>query len=164
MSRLCGEVSPPKSPDVSAKNRDGRLLGSAAPGNNTPCIRAKVRRIPAANDLESFRMRLPRHSKNWIPSHKSRRRPSWGNSWKPSSHARSSPRSGVGRLRTEMAGAAGSSLKPQSRYRPPPGWKTPCLRRRIYSFAGFLPLATYLLPLEPFIRSSLVSSDNSPHA
>ena len=51
MSRLCGEV-PPKSPDVSAKNRDGRLLGSAAPRNNTPCIRTEVCGVPAAYGVE----------------------------------------------------------------------------------------------------------------
>ena len=54
MSRLCGEVSPAKSPDLSAKNRGGRLLGSAAQRNNTPCIRAQIRGLPTANDLESL--------------------------------------------------------------------------------------------------------------
>ncbi len=54
MSRLCGEVSPAKSPDLSAKNRGGRLLGSAAQRNNTPCIRAEVRGVRAADNLESL--------------------------------------------------------------------------------------------------------------
>src|SRR6266478_4235791 len=47
-------LSPAKSPDLSAKNRDGRLGGSAAPRNNTPRIRTQVRGIPVADDLESL--------------------------------------------------------------------------------------------------------------
>ncbi len=38
------------------------------------------------------RMRLHLHSRSWIPSHNSRRQPSWANSWKPGSHNRSSLR------------------------------------------------------------------------
>src|SRR5580704_2271186 len=45
-----------------------------------------------------FRMRLPQHSKNWMPFHNSRRRPSWENSWNPGSHNRSSQRGRVSRL------------------------------------------------------------------
>jgi hypothetical protein len=44
-----------------------------------------------------FSMPSRLHSKNWIPSHNSRLRPSWANSWRPSSHGHSSPRGGVGR-------------------------------------------------------------------
>ena len=54
MSRLCGAVSPAKSPDLSAKNRDRRLGGSAAPRNNTLRIRAEVRGVRAADNLESL--------------------------------------------------------------------------------------------------------------
>jgi hypothetical protein len=42
-------------------------------------------------------MRLRPHSKNYIQFPNSRPRLSWANLWKSSSHARSSPRGGVGR-------------------------------------------------------------------
>jgi hypothetical protein len=40
--------------DLSARNRDRCLMRCAAPRNNTLCIRAKVRAIPTADDLESL--------------------------------------------------------------------------------------------------------------
>ena len=43
-----------------------------------------------------FPTRSRQHSKNWIPFHNSRPRPSWVNSWKPGSRNRSSLRGGLG--------------------------------------------------------------------
>jgi hypothetical protein len=55
------------------------------------------------------RMRLPRHSRNWIRFHSSRRPPNSVNSPKPGFHSRSSPWGGVGKpplLVDELAGVA----------------------------------------------------------
>src|SRR6266404_5672290 len=38
--------------DLSARNRDRCLMRCAAPRNNTLCIRAEIRRVPLADDLE----------------------------------------------------------------------------------------------------------------
>ena len=46
-----------------------------------------------------FPTRSRQHSKNWIPFHNSRPRPSWVNSWKPGSRNRSSLRGGLGQPR-----------------------------------------------------------------
>src|SRR6266852_1236094 len=62
------------------------------------------------------------------------------------------------RQRTETAATAGSSLRPQSRCRVQPDWQPPCSSTRIYLSPGFLLVETYLVPLEPFIRPSLVRS------
>jgi len=37
-SRLCGVVSSTESADLSARNRDGWVVGCGAPRNNTPCV------------------------------------------------------------------------------------------------------------------------------
>jgi len=71
---------------------------------------------------------------------------------------RQRPRCPLHQQRREKAAAAGSSLMPQSRSRVQPDWRPRCSSTRIYLSLGFLPFETCLVPLEPFIRSSFVSS------
>jgi hypothetical protein len=82
--------------DLSARNRDRCLMRCAAPRNNTHRISADVRRVPGTDYLESFRCLHVGFQRTWIPSHSSRPRRNWANSWRLGSHNRSSPRGGFG--------------------------------------------------------------------
>src|SRR5207244_5958141 len=62
------------------------------------------------------------------------------------------------RQRTQTAAVVGSSLRPLQRCRAQPHWQPPYFLNQIYLSPDFLPLETYLLPLEPFIWSSFVST------
>src|SRR5258708_39537849 len=70
------------------------------------------------------------HSKSWIPSHSSRRRPSWANSWKPGSHNRSSPRGAV---------SAGRPF-PTSNQKPLRRWSSSAMGRGVAVMFTLFPL------------------------
>lgn len=59
---------------------------------------SRVGGIPSRERSGVSRMPSPRHSRNSIPFHNSRRRPCWGNSLKPGSHNRSRSYRSGGRL------------------------------------------------------------------
>jgi hypothetical protein len=60
-------------------------------------FRTEVRGVQTANNLEPLQRVHFRIQGTGSPSHSSRPRPNWVNSWKPASHARSTSWGGVGR-------------------------------------------------------------------
>src|ERR1019366_2151218 len=86
----------PRSSSTRHLSRANSKLPNTLPASCMTCTSSRSTRSSGRERSGVPPMRLRLRSRNWTPSHNSRPQRSWGSSWKPGSHNRSSLGCGVG--------------------------------------------------------------------